>query len=71
MEVFMAAGKQSWTEGNSRQERTQDLATAWHGEAVIGMQWECWGEIIEKYGLKEEGESGETLQLKGRRDLDC
>lgn len=65
------AGKHSWAEGNTRQERTLDLATAWHGEVVIGMQCESWKEIIEKYSLKEEGESGETLGLRGRRDLNC
>lgn len=47
------------------------MATAWHGEVVIGMQCESWKEIIEKYSLKEEGESGETLGLRGRRDLNC
>lgn len=71
LEGPVAAGKHSWTEGNASQEATPDLAIAWHGEAVIGMQWECWNEVIEKYGLKEEGESGETLGLGGRRDLNC
>ena len=67
----MAALKHSWPEGNTRQEGIQDLATAWHRKVVIGMQYECWNKIIEKYGLKEEGESGETLGFRGRRDLNC
>lgn len=41
LEGSVAAGKHSWPEGNTRQERTQDLATAHHGEVAIGMQHEC------------------------------
>lgn len=41
LEGSVAAGKHSWPEGNTRQERTQDLATARHGEVAIGMQHEC------------------------------
>lgn len=69
--MFVAAGKHSWPEGNTKQEGTQDLAAAWHGEVVIGIQCKCWKEIIEKYGLKAEGESRETLGLRGRIDLNC
>lgn len=69
--MSVAAGNHRWPEGNTKQEGCQDLAMAWHGEVIIGMQCECWKEIIEKYGLKEKGESGETLGLRGMRDLNC